>query len=763
MSRPNGPRPVLASKDFSSFSANQAKMEARNAKNEDSKRVKITALLTTTEEHIKTANSVVQNASNLTDSFKVTKQVVSTLLAPAKDLVDLLGAVSEIHPAIGVVAGVFKAIIRLEMDRQENDRQIALLYNAMSNMLIVLAYTDEIFARRDNLHALMDQKLSEIVGLINEFGNFCDVYYKHRSIVRFLRSGKYKEMLTGFAQNFVDMKRDLESLVSQRTALTVHKTSDAVKDVAANVSQLVAFMEIQTTREREAGALVAAKGGLQAVLKDDKLLGEVAQKLGDQINSSVQYSLRQDLDQQLKANHLLFNIKIEAVQEQISETVKRSTAAIIMNLEAGPHELIHDPDIKAIWKDMKWRNTAKCRHFVSAVHHHYEQTFIRYAHENGSPHPDLWTLNYLSRVIFYPAIGDAIDEDGSGYVSLHELNHFFDSRPTEWTVPQWIAYWAAGWYRNNLRYRDKIMSRLRFLENLPDSMHVENKDALKEYIESVKPGIERIVESLYDDSLDYFDDDSAETTEMDQLQEKFEELVTKEVEEQLAKSKYELDDKRMLMLVVGSTRLESRLLCIMHRLLKRHHKIFDLGKDKPLQSGVTVAMTNTWQVIFDAFLRRMRALTESWRQQRMDIELQAQWYANGLFEDWYKQDQAESDSEDEYDEYSDDDDDDDAGTEEDENEFVEYATRPPTAVTDDGSVAGQIYQGAGDDHAQSDVDKHDQVDYDHEAVDGESSAFEAQHPAAMHSPALEERMVRLEEKVDDLRELMMQIIRQMAF
>ena len=41
------------------------------------------------------------------------------------------------------------------------------------------------------------------------------------------------------------------------------------------------------------------------------------------------------------------------------------------------------------------------------------------------------------------------------------------------------------------------MSRLRFLENLPDSMHAENKDVLKEFIESVKPGIERIVESLY--------------------------------------------------------------------------------------------------------------------------------------------------------------------------------------------------------------------------------------------------------------------------
>jgi hypothetical protein len=82
-----------------------------------------------------------------------------------------------------------------------------------------------------------------------------------------LRSAKYKEMLAGFAQSFADMKRELESLVSQRTAMTVHKTADAVDGVAANVSQLVAFMSIHTNREREAEALVAAKGGLEAVLK----------------------------------------------------------------------------------------------------------------------------------------------------------------------------------------------------------------------------------------------------------------------------------------------------------------------------------------------------------------------------------------------------------------------------------------------------------------------------------------------------------------
>ncbi|KAG9086170.1 hypothetical protein FS749_003862 [Ceratobasidium sp. UAMH 11750] len=614
------------------------------------------------------------------------------------------------------------------MDRQENDRQIAVLYNSMSNMLIDLAYLDDLFARKDGIHQLLDKKLEEIVGLINEFGNFCDVYYKHRSVVRFLRSAKYKEMLAGFAQSFTDMKRELESLVSQRTAMTVHRTADTVDAVAANVSQLVAFMEIHTSKEREAEALVKSKGGLEAVLKDDKLLAEVAQKLGDQVNASVQYTLRQDLTQQLKDNHALFNIKMQAVQEQITETVNRSTTMILMTLDAGPHELIHDPDIKEIWKGMKWRNTVKCRNFVSAVHHHFEQLFIRHTHEHGTPHPDFWTLNYLSKVIFYPAIGDAIDEDSSGYVSLHELNHFFDSRPREWTIPQWVAYWAAGWYRDNLRYRDKIMSRLRFLEGSVETMHAENKEVLKDFVGLIKLGIERIVESLYDDRLDYFDDDSDEITESDALRDKYTELVTKEVEERLSKSKYELDDKRMLMLVIGSSRLESRLLCLMHRLLKRHHRVFDIGRDKPLQAGATVAMSNSWQVVFDAFLRRMRSLTEGWRQQRMDIALQAQWYANGLFEDWYRIEQAEPETEEEYDEYLSDADS-EAGTEQDENELVDYAIRPSTAINMDGDSVGGDQERNENEESEHEGDRDDGEGKDEgaEVSEGEVHAAKDNH------------------------------------
>ncbi|CAE6381754.1 unnamed protein product [Rhizoctonia solani] len=764
---------IVESKDFGDFERQKETIEARTAHAERSKRARIIELISSTEEQLQTSNSIIQNAVTLGESFKVTKQIVNTLLAPAKELADLLGSLSEIHPAIGVVATVFqysKAVVRLETDRQENDRQIAVLYDSMSHMLIALVYMEEIFERKDGIQHMLTQKLDEIADLIKEFGNFCDVYYKSRSIVRFLRSGKYKEKLSEFAQRFEGAKNGLQNLISHRTAKLVDKTSRKIDEIiATSIPQLVKFMDIQTSRERETAALVASKGGTEA---DDNLLDEIAQKMGEKITASVQLRLRQDLAQQLADNRLFFDVKMQGVTEQISEKIERSTNTILLKMEDGPHELIHDPDIKKIWKGERWGHSVKGRYFVSAVHHHFEQTFIRYRRENGTSHPDLWTLNYLSRVIFYPAIGDAIDEDNSGFVSLHELNHFLDSRPQGWSVPQWLSYWAAGWYKDNLRYRDKIMSRLKLLEDMLDSLRPENKDVFRVFIENIKPQIRRIVLSLYDDILDYFQGEGADSNRLEDLRNQFTAITTKEVEEQLAKSKFEIDDNRTLMLVLGRSRFESRLFCVMHRLLKRHHKVFDLGRDNLLQEGVAISMVNSWDVIFDAFVQRMRELGESWRQQRVDVDLQVQWYANGLFEDWYIINKGLPEAEDDYgDAWAEEDY--DAGTEVDENELAEYATRPPTATGDYEDDFPTIIHSLDQEHLEGDpmgdmevrtvASASDQTLHPGECYHGRSSS-RATNESGRTSTAiteLEERMAKLEGKVDNLTDLMMQILQQL--
>lgn len=46
-------------------------------------------------------------------------------------------------------------------------------------------------------------------------------------------------------------------------------------------------------------------------------------------------------------------------------------------------------------------------------------------------------------------------------------------------------------------------------------------------------------------------------------------------------------------------------------------------------------MRDSWENFFDVFEKRMETLEEVWRQQRLDIKVQMECFAGGMFEDWY--------------------------------------------------------------------------------------------------------------------------------
>ncbi len=56
---------------------------------------------------------------------------------------------------------------------------------------------------------------------------------------------------------------------------------------------------------------------------------------------------------------------------------------------------------------------------------------------------DKWCLDFLN-FRYLPSIMDAFDDDGSGFVSISEVNNFTTSTPKGWSLLRWIAYWARG-------------------------------------------------------------------------------------------------------------------------------------------------------------------------------------------------------------------------------------------------------------------------------------------------------------------------------
>jgi hypothetical protein len=63
--------------------------------------------------------------------------------------------------------------------------------------------------------------------------------------------------------------------------------------------------------------------------------------------------------------------------------------------------------------------------------------------DKASTQDDKWCLSFLS-VQYVPDILAAIDEDASGFVRTTEANTFTTSKPQEWSLAQWLAFWAQG-------------------------------------------------------------------------------------------------------------------------------------------------------------------------------------------------------------------------------------------------------------------------------------------------------------------------------
>ncbi|KAJ6539161.1 hypothetical protein B0H19DRAFT_345377 [Mycena capillaripes] len=440
---------------------------ATNVKrDEESISAKFGDLVSSSAEKLTKAQDVVEKVIQ-NDTYKLAKDQVEAIFSPAKDVIAFLDVIKSIHPVVGTVTTIFTALIKLEVDRRENDRSIAVLHLAMTNLLFILSCLEPTFATPDKMQTMLQKYLEDVCRTMNAFGNFCDVYYKHGSIVRMIRSHGYKTKLAGYGTSFEDHKKELQYLMTTKTAGTVTQMNSNVQNISMQLNQVLAFINQQSPKEKAIVKKIQEyPGGEDEAVKDDKLLAKISKLAKENITSQIKYALRENIDDAIKSNFALFSLKVETAMNEIKDAVARSTDTIMARLDSGPHDLITDEDIKTVWKQMNWRLSCKCRHFVDAVHHHYAQVFGKYTLETGEPHPEHWTLTFLSNIIFYPAIGDAIDEDGSGYLSVHEVDRFFNSRPTGWTPTQWMAYWAAGWYVNAVGYRHRIIVRWPFFHYL---------------------------------------------------------------------------------------------------------------------------------------------------------------------------------------------------------------------------------------------------------------------------------------------------------
>jgi hypothetical protein len=79
-------------------------------------------------------------------------------------------------------------------------------------------------------------------------------------------SSRYKGKLADFASGFTSQKKDLQFLTTQKTAVNVVEISKNLNTVDVKIDKILAFIEVQSPKEKEVSAMVAKDGGEEAVI-----------------------------------------------------------------------------------------------------------------------------------------------------------------------------------------------------------------------------------------------------------------------------------------------------------------------------------------------------------------------------------------------------------------------------------------------------------------------------------------------------------------
>ncbi|KAF7366517.1 hypothetical protein MSAN_00909000 [Mycena sanguinolenta] len=580
--------------------------------------------------------------------MEVIEERLNTFTEGMPVLMNALDEVAKLHPFIGVAVMAFKAVWALEQKRRENDQKILALHMEMKDMMAILTQlknvkdVEEIAPDGSTIKGRMQELAKGTANDIKACANACDTYCKKKLVVKVLKGPIWEGKLAKFAGTFTKRRADFEFALTIHTAVgvdTANRTINAVDKTTQEINDkmdmmLKLFSQFVTPEQKEMARLIEQRGG-QVVLNDDKALKELndwENKTGSGPqgttpgNKTAKPSSLEDLkddlhldpDVAMEQNMTKFSQKLDIQTRQITEemerVVQRQGDRIISAVTAGPHDKIIDPNIHIIWKEMGWRGSVKARHFVMALRDHFQEKEHkrRSAGETTDDQAgiafdkaDEWTLQYISVVRLQP-ISEAWDDDASGFVTVSETNAFTTARPLDWSLPQWIAYWAIGHHQVLADYAKKINDILaKMFAILPKILPV-NKSPANMYLDSVYVRVYSLTASVNPCNINDGHDKFASYVQPEEAR----------IRANLEAVQYDIDAADTLELVTGAGRIDRYVLPVLYLLLERHFEIFRVAQTHTLHADELWDAADTVEWVFDAVNLRVELLQSIFKQQK---------------------------------------------------------------------------------------------------------------------------------------------------
>ncbi|KAF8181171.1 hypothetical protein K438DRAFT_1679952 [Mycena galopus ATCC 62051] len=433
---------------------------------------------------------------------------------------------------------------------------------------------------------------------------------------------------------------------------------------------------------------------LQSKMKGIKDAMPIKGETTDTLMLTIRTEMRENIDSSLARDRQQFNRKFDAVQDKLEEikarmnTVGRSTdrwTNALTELTGGPHDRIKDMDLHAVWKDMAWRGSVKARHFVVALQDHFLQKYSKEDQEmsdaigdaaqgisrpispalsvgsagTDGPPPsvlvpraleartahheleDRWAIDYITLTRVQPIL-EAFDGDGSGWISVQEANAFTSSRPADYSVAKWLAFWAAGFKNLCARYAKDITNLRARMTAISADVLPFNRARVYRYMANTSLDvIDRIIHDLRADWDDYYDDDEDLMSRFTDYIESEKTRLTKELE----RFGWEIDAQNTLQLIAGTGHkipivdgrwaIERHILPLIFLLLKRHALVVQLACEQPLDDREFWDAERSIDILVSAIRQRILTLESHFKTQNRDPASVFEVAYSGMFKTAY--------------------------------------------------------------------------------------------------------------------------------
>ncbi|THH29709.1 hypothetical protein EUX98_g4473 [Antrodiella citrinella] len=551
---------------------------------------------------------VVKSTVDVNVALGVIESGLKSFMEDIPYLMKGLDEVARIHPVVTVAVLAFKAVYTMEMTRRENDRRIKTLYVEMKDMIAVLVQLRDVKDPKEigpdgqpidsRLQGISQQTAADI----KDCANTCDTYAKKRLVVKVLKSPVWESKLVGFIAVFTKRRGQFEEALAIHTARAVDlvqstvfimKTKlDSVDEKLALFNQM--FQKLVPPDEVKIAERIKGKGDIKTIQKNDALLRDLndfensldarpterASKRSVFSSKDLRDELQEDFDLAIVKNLETFEGKFvlyqKQLKEELSKFIRDENDRLLVAVREGPHDRIKNESLREIWKEMNWRRNVKAKLFVLTLRDHFrDELYDVKTPLEGAPDQEDdergtndWTFEYLG-LNWLQAIMEAFDEDGSGYVTVAEINRFTEALPVDldWSLQHWIAYWAVGWEISAVYYAKAIHEILSAMFDMRPKLLPRNRYWADYHLDRVWPYIAELILDL-------------RKREVPDLEHKFRPFMLKEEERirgNLRDIRYDIDALDTVPVVAGPGRTETHVLPLVYLLLKRELQIFRMA------------------------------------------------------------------------------------------------------------------------------------------------------------------------------------------